>query len=147
RLHELDSGATRDCVGHGDPVLCLAFSPDGTRLASGGRDRVARVWDRDGKLRAELHGHALTIHGIAFSPDGRRVATSSFDTSVRIFDADTGACRAVLPGHTREVSTLRWAADGRLVSGGRDGAVRVWDAESGRSHAFLPHAAEPPSDA
>ena len=70
------------------------------------------------------HAHDL---GLAFSPDGRWLATSSFDTSVRIFDAASGAPRAVLEGHTREVSSLFWSADGALWSGSRDGTVRLWD--------------------
>jgi WD40 repeat protein len=59
---------------------------------------------------------------------------------VRVFDADTGECKAVLNGHTREVSALCWAADGRLVTGSRDGTLRVWDVDSRRASVVLPHA-------
>ncbi|HXZ86270.1 MAG TPA: WD40 repeat domain-containing protein, partial [Myxococcota bacterium] len=133
-------GSRRCLGGHRDPVLCLDWSADGARLASGGRDAVGRIWDRAGRCLAELRGHRLTIWGIGFSPDGRRIATSSFDTDVRIWDASDGRCVAVLRGHTREVSSLCWARDGRLLTGSRDGSVRVWDAAGRCSRAIVPHA-------
>jgi WD40 repeat protein len=138
-LHASD-GSRRCLTGHRDPVLCVSWSPDGARLASGGRDAVGRVWDRSGHCSAELRGHRLTIWGIGFSPDGRRVATSSFDTDVRIWDASSGRCVAVLRGHSREVSCLCWARDGRLLTGSRDGSVRAWDAAGDCSRVLVPHA-------
>jgi WD40 repeat protein len=116
-------------LGHRDPAVCAAWSPDGTHLATGGRDRVAKLWDRSGVCVLELRGHRLTVWGVGFSPDGRYIATSSFDTTVRIFDRNTGECLSVLAGHTREVSTLCWAADGRLLTGSRDGTLRTWHVE------------------
>jgi WD40 repeat protein len=141
RLRASDGSGSRCVGGHADPVLCLAWSADGSRLASGGRDSIGRVWDRAGALRCELRGHRLTLWGIGFSPDGQQVASSSFDTDVRLWDAASGACLAVLRGHAREVSSLCWARDGRLVTGSRDGTVRVWDARAHCSRVVVPHAA------
>jgi WD40 repeat protein len=125
---------------HGDPVLCVAWSPDSSRLASGGRDTVGRVQGADGLL-FELRGHRRTIWGIAFDPTSRWIATSSFDTTVRLWDAARGRELAVLEGHTREVSTLCWTGDGRLVTGSRDGTVRFWDPATGRADVVVPHEA------
>jgi WD40 repeat protein len=139
-LRSADGSQSRCLVGHRDPVICLAWSRDGARLASGGRDAVGRIWDRSGHCRVELRGHRLTLWGIGFSPDGTQVATSSFDTDVRIWDSASGACLAVLRGHSREVSSLCWARDGRLVTGSRDGTVRVWDVAGQTSRVVVPHA-------
>ena len=114
------------CAGHTDPVVCVAWAPDSRHVATGGRDRVVRIWDRAGRCVSQLLGHRLTVWGVGFSPDGRLVATSSFDTTVRIFDRESADCLAVLEGHTREVSTLCWASDGRLLTGSRDGTLRTW---------------------
>src|SRR5262249_13968828 len=77
--------------GHRDVVFRLAWSPDGTRLASPSRDKAIRIWSLD---RAEairvLEGHAFGVNQVAWSPDSKRLASASFDRTVRIWDIVTG---------------------------------------------------------
>src|SRR5262249_4957612 len=71
-------------------VRDVAFSPDGTRLASASRDRTVKIWRADtGKEILPLLGHQDTVTSVAFSPDGKRLASASFNRIV-IWDADTG---------------------------------------------------------
>jgi WD40 repeat protein len=68
-------------------VQLLAFAPDRQRLLTGGNDRIARLWARDGQLVATLAGHEEMLAHVAFSPDGAHIATLSAD-EVWLWDPD-----------------------------------------------------------
>src|SRR2546421_21759 len=53
-------------------VLAVAYSPDRETLATGGADKLIRLWDAaGGKILATLEGHGDAISSLAFSRDGR----------------------------------------------------------------------------
>jgi WD40 repeat protein len=102
--------------GHQDEVWHVAFSPDGTRVATS-KDKTARIRDpRSGAETAVLDGHEDGVNFIAFSPDGERVLTASWDSTARIWDARTGAALAVLKGHTDGLNSAIYSPDGRGLS-------------------------------
>jgi WD40 repeat protein len=131
---------TAVCDGHRDGLAALTFGPNGSRLASGGEDRTARIWDpATGGLLATCRGHASKINGAAFSPDGMRLVTASSDGTVRQWDAATAReVEAPYERHTGEAVTAVYSSDGQWVaSAGTDRTVRVWRAIGRQDVAIL----------
>ncbi|MFW9912248.1 MAG: WD40 repeat domain-containing protein [Candidatus Thorarchaeota archaeon] len=119
-----------------DEFLCtsIAFSPQGDIVATGGVDRIVKLWDiRTGELLAKLEGHSYPVLTLAFSPDGKRLVSGSGDTTLRIWDVSSRTEISLLKGHSLYVVTCDWSPDGtRIISGEVDGTIAVWDADSGQ---------------
>jgi WD40 repeat protein len=125
----LETGKVEQVIrGHTDFVECLAFSPDGKWLASGGFDRTVRIHSLPGgQLYRQLTGHAERILNVVFSPDNKLVATAAADHTGRVWSLARAQTVAELKGHTENVYALAWSPDGKtLATGSSDGTIRTW---------------------
>ncbi len=66
-------------------IWAIAFSPDGTKLATGGTDGAVKIWDETGNLLATYLGHKNAVDAIAFNHDGTLLGSGGRDGAVRIW--------------------------------------------------------------
>lgn len=127
----LDEPITVDV--HGKHGQAVAFTPDGTRLLSGGQDtRIVILDPRTGGSTGELIGHEKVVNALAILPDGSRVVSVSSDRTVRVWDLRTHRQLTILEGHKDTVAAVALTPDGKqAITGGYDGRLRRWSLDDG----------------
>ncbi|MFO0808107.1 MAG: serine/threonine-protein kinase [Gemmataceae bacterium] len=138
------------CRGHDSAVKSVAFSPDGTRLASTSFDKTVRFWQVPPRPNPERRPcPAGVVTAVAYSPDGNHLAAGSETGGVTLWDANGREVRT-WAAHKSRIGVLAFSPDGgRLASGTGNplewglldskwrGEVKVWDVESGREQLTL----------
>ena len=129
---------------HTNPVLAVAWSPDGRYVVDGSSDQTAFVWQvsgvEQGQQVAKLVGHHRAVTSVAFTAGGRSIRTESTDGTTRIWDTRFEQDLQRLGLHRGGALTASFGDAGRLVvSAGADGTVRLWSVRGRRLlHTFRP---------
>jgi WD40 repeat protein len=110
-------------------VEFLAWSPDGSHLASAGGNTV-QVWDRQGRRVTCLEGFGSTVSGLAWRSDSKALAVATYGV-VQLFALGEDAPTAALVWKSSFVS-LAWSPDGRHIAAGtQENTVVYWQAPFG----------------
>ena len=135
--HEVKEGGMMVTTTYKDPILVLAFSPNGKLLAAGSHQQI-RLWNMEtgnwGKGVTSIDGYKdgkEVFHGseaLVFSPDNKTLINGDGNGRIQLWNITTGAELTTLNGHTQQVETLLFSPDGEtIVSTGQDGTILVWD--------------------
>lgn len=118
---------------HDAGTECVAYSPDGRSLISGGVDGRVYMWSlQNGKKTDTFAHHTDTVSAIAFSPTGNMVATSGYDKIIKVTDRSFRNNQYRLISHQSIPTTLHFLSGRRLLSTDKEGVILVWDISSSK---------------
>ncbi len=111
---------------HKQIVRSVAWSADGTLLASGSDDAHVFIWNPNGTVQHDIP-HPGSVQSLAWSPDQQRLMTGSLN-QVAFYSAQN-ANRIALHHHAKMVTSVAWAAHNQMqaVSAGQDDLALVWN--------------------
>lgn len=120
-------------VGHAQPCDGIAYSPDGSLLATSDDAGVVKTWDAANgreQLSLTMSGN---VHTVTFSPDNQRLAAVSEDGMIKVWELATGQEALSLSGNAGMYGVAFLPDGKRLVTAGQDGTARLWDAVLGQT--------------
>jgi tetratricopeptide (TPR) repeat protein len=126
--------------GHTNTVWSVAWSPDGTMLASGSEDQTARIWDVSSGAEMRFLKMNREVESVSWSPDGAQLATPGWSGRISIWDIDDAQVVRLLFAEHWSFENA-WSPDGTMIVSIRRETSSAWvdilSLSSGRSfHSF-----------
>ncbi|XP_035772502.1 protein Atg16l2-like isoform X2 [Neolamprologus brichardi] len=116
---------------HEQDINAVRFSSSSDLLATGGTDKVIKLWEvRAGLLthRGTLDGSTEGITCIEFDPMGFRILAASYSKAAMLWQLGDSVPKVTLTGHSRKVTAARFSSIfHQVVTGSADGTIRLWD--------------------
>jgi len=143
-IWNLDQGTVESTLrDHSAEVNCIALSPDGQSLISGGSDHVLRIWrfDQDGEVRV-LKGHRAKVTAVSTTPDGQSILSASAEGSVLLWDIrpDAKSLFKIVANRTNGVRSLATTPDGRsFIFASDDHTLHIWSLTDGGERVLEGH--------
>ena len=126
-LNVADGSVQKRLVGHASFVTSVSWSPDGSRIVSGGLDRTVRIWDFESGSDVLNINLPDAIDSVAWSPDGRFIAASHGNV-VTVWDAAAGSRAAEFEENASKLTSVAWSPDGtRLAAAGAPNFLQIYD--------------------
>jgi WD40 repeat protein len=127
RLIDVVNGKLLSILTLDSEVKAFCFSPDGSRLATGGLDRVVHLWDvSTRKTVRDLPGHVGAVNALSWSPDGKYLASTGADKTVRLWDIDK-ASEAWKIDRPLDVEFLEFSPDSKRLAYSDSTGTGIWD--------------------
>ncbi len=128
-------------VDHGPEIRGIAFSPDGSTMATCAMDGAIKLWNvaTDSLVRILYASADNSVNDAAWSPDGGQVAgaVGPMDSTVVVFDTASVGPRVRLFGHRGGLWSIVWTPDGTsIISAGDDHEIRIWNAVTGTTRSI-----------
>ena len=137
----IPTAVDRTLEGHTDDVQSIAYSTSGNLIATGGVDKVVRLWSADvvGQPPVQLKGATKGINRLMFSMEDDLLLGCSNDNSARVWRVMNGSVLHTYTGHSDFVTCGAFVPNtGKILTGSKDRMVKLWDVHKGNCVKSIP---------